>query len=58
MIDQLINRIKIRQSELQIALAQGTAATWDSYQRMVGEYQGLQNALDMVDQMLDDEDKD
>jgi hypothetical protein len=57
MIDQLINRIKIRQSELQIALAQGTAATWDSYQRMVGEYQGLQNTLDLLDQMMEEDDE-
>lgn len=57
MIEQLIHRIKIRQSELQVSLAQGTPATWDLYQRMVGEYQGLQNALDMLDRMLEDTDQ-
>jgi hypothetical protein len=55
MLEQLIHRIKIRQAELQIALAQGVPATWDGYQRMVGEHQGLQGVLNMVDDMLDEE---
>ena len=55
MIEQLIHRIKIRQSELQVATANGAPASWDGYQRMVGEYQGLQKALDIIDAMLDEE---
>lgn len=55
MIEQLIHRIKIRQAELQVSLAQGTPATWDGYQRMVGEHQGLQRAMDMIEAMLDEE---
>ena len=55
MIEALIYRIKIRQSELQISLAVGTPMTWEAYQRMVGEYQGLQSTLDMIDNMLEEE---
>ena len=55
MIEQLIHRIKLRQSEMQMSFATGTPASWDSYQRMVGEYQGLQKALDMIDDMLEEE---
>jgi len=55
MLEQLIHRIKIRQAELQIALAQGVPATWDGYQRMVGEHQGLQLTMTMIDDMLDEE---
>jgi len=55
MIEALIHRIKIRQSELQISLAVGTPMTWEAYQRMVGEYQGLQSTLDMIDNMLEEE---
>jgi hypothetical protein len=58
MIEQLIHRIKIRQSELQVSLAQGTPATWDLYQRMVGEWQGLQSALSMIDNMLEESESD
>lgn len=55
MIEQLIHRIKVRQAELQVSLAQGTPMTWEAYQRMVGEFQGLQTTLDIVDAMLDEE---
>ena len=55
MIEQLIHRVKVRQAEMQVALASGTPASWDAYQRMVGEYQGLQTALDMIDAMLEEE---
>jgi hypothetical protein len=54
-IEQLIHRVKIRQSELQMALASGVPPTWDSYNRLVGEYQGLQKALDLIDAMLEEE---
>lgn len=55
MIDQLIHRIKIRQAELQVSLAQGIPASWDGYQRIVGEHQGLQKTLDIIDAMLEEE---
>lgn len=55
MLEALIHRVKIRQAELHVALAQGIPATWDGYQRMVGEYQGLQLTLDMIDSMLEEE---
>lgn len=55
MIEQLIHRIKVRQAELQISLAAGTAMTWEAYQRMVGEHQGLQTTMDMIDNMLEEE---
>ena len=54
MIEQLIHKIKIRQSEIQLALAQGTAGNWDAYQRMVGEWQGLEKALALIDDLLQD----
>jgi hypothetical protein len=55
MLEQLIHRVKIRQAELQVSLAQGIPSTWDGYQRMVGEYQGLQRTLDIIDAMLDED---
>ena len=55
MIDQVIHRIKVRQSELQVSLAVGMPVTWEAYQRMVGEHQGMQGVLDMIDKMLDEE---
>ena len=55
MIEQLIHRIKVRQAELQMSLAAGTPMTWEAYQRMVGEHQGLQGAMDMIEAMLQEE---
>lgn len=55
MIERLIHLIKIRQAEMHVSLAQGNAVTWEAYQRIVGEYQGLQAAMDMIDNMLDEE---
>ena len=54
MIEALIHRVKIKQAELKEALAHGVPA-WESYQRLVGEYQGLQDVLDMFDNMLEEE---
>ena len=55
MIDQLIHRVRVRQAELQVSLATGMPMTWEAYQRMVGEHQGLQLTLDMIDSMLEEE---
>lgn len=55
MIEPLIHRIKVRQAELQVSLAMGMPASWESYQRIVGEHQGLQKVLDIIDAMLEEE---
>ena len=54
MIQQLIHLIKIRQSELKESLAQGII-NWESYQRIVGEHQGLTKTLEFIDLILSDE---
>jgi hypothetical protein len=55
MISPLIGKIKNRQAEISLSLAAGNAATWETYQRMVGEYQGLQYVLDAINGMLEEE---
>ena len=55
MIASVIHVVKLRQSEIAKSLASGNASNWESYQRMVGEHQGLQLTLTMIDEMLDDE---
>ena len=55
MTNALIHLIKLRQAEIGSALTQGNASTWDVYQRMVGESQGLQYVLDQINRMLDEE---
>jgi hypothetical protein len=52
MIEQLIHVVRLRQTELMHSLALGNAFNWESYQRMVGEYQGLKYTLDSLDNIL------
>lgn len=58
MLDQLIHVLRLRQGELALSLAQGSAATWDMYCRMVGEYQGITRALQEIDNLLSDDEED
>jgi hypothetical protein len=55
MIEALIHVIKLRQLEIGTSLAQGNAVTWEAYQRMVGEAQGIQFAMDAIDRILEQE---
>jgi hypothetical protein len=57
-ISDLIGALKSRQAEISLALAAGNAASWDVYQRMVGEYLGLKKALDIVDDLMREDDDD
>lgn len=57
-IADLIAGIKASQSELALSLAQGNASTWESYQRMVGQYQGLDQALEILNNILKEPDED
>lgn len=53
----LIGAINARKSEIAVSLAAGNATTWEAYQRMVGTYQGLQDSLDILNNLME-EDKD
>lgn len=54
-ISDLIGRVKVRRQEIALALADGHAINIESYHRLVGQYQGLGEALDMVDDLLKEE---
>ena len=51
----IIHAVKARQDEIARALAVGTATNWDAYQRLVGEVQGLQRTLDIINNLLERE---
>jgi hypothetical protein len=57
-LGDLIGGIKARQAEIAASLAAGNAANWESYQRMVGHSQGLQEALDILNDLMKDPDED
>ena len=56
MTSELIHMIKVRQAEIGVALAEGNASTWETYQRVVGENTGLAWVLQMINQKLQEED--
>ena len=52
----LIDKIKVRQAEIAYALANGHAINIESYQRLVGTFQGLGEALEFINDLLEDKD--
>jgi hypothetical protein len=57
-IGDLIGKIKERRLELALSLADGYAINIESYHRMVGQYQGLGEALNILDDLLKEKDED
>ena len=57
-LGDLIGGIKARQAEIAASLAAGHAANWESYHRMVGHTQGLQEALEILNDLMKDPDED
>jgi hypothetical protein len=57
-ISELIGRLKERRLEIALSLADGHAINIESYHRLVGQYQGLGEALDVLDDILKEKDED
>lgn len=57
-VEDLIRLIKARQLELAASLAAGNAANWESYQRIVGHNRGLEEALEILNSLLREDDED
>ncbi len=54
----IIHAVKARQDEIARALAQGSATTWEAYQRLVGEHDGLERTLEIINNLLEKEEDD
>ncbi len=52
---ELIDKIKVKRLEIALALADGCAVNIESYHRLVGEYRGLGEALEFIDDLLAEE---
>jgi hypothetical protein len=57
-VSDLIGRIKAQQAKIGDSLTQGFAVNFESYQRLVGQHQGLEEALNIINQLLEEEKKD
>lgn len=47
-----VTLIKSEQEKIAEALTSGSAINIESYQRLVGNYQGLQGALNILDELM------
>ena len=57
-LSDLIGAVEARQAEIRLSLADGNAASWETYQRMVGHYAGLAESLQILNQLLKEDDED
>lgn len=55
-LGDLIGGIKTKQAEIAASLIAGNATNWESYIRLVGHNAGLQEALDILDNLMKEDD--
>ena len=55
--DDFIGVVKVRQAEIASSLVAGNAVNFETYQRLVGQYQGLQEALSILENLLKEDDE-
>ena len=52
-----IGAVRARQHEIAASLAAGNCVNFETYQRLVGQYQGLEDALDILNNLLREDDE-
>ena len=57
-LSDFIGRIKAEQEQIVSVLKAGTPVNYESYQRLVGHFQGLEEALNIINNLLKEEEKD
>ena len=57
LLSDFIGMIKVQQAEIAASLAAGNAANWEAYHRMVGHFAGLQEALDILNNLMKEDDE-
>ena len=55
LLADFVGRIKQRQERIAESLVEGNAVTFEAYQRLVGQHQGLEEALLIINQLLEEE---
>ena len=50
-----LHALKLKQEEIKNSMVNGNFVNFESYQRYVGIYQGLQEALDILDNLMKEE---
>ena len=55
-VSDLIGAIEVRKLAIAQSLVNGNAVTFEAYQRLVGQHQGLEEALVILNDLLNEED--
>jgi len=56
-VDDFISAVKVRQAEIGNSLIAGHIVNFETYQRLVGQHQGLVEALNILNNLLKEEDE-
>jgi hypothetical protein len=56
-VEDFIGALKDRQAEISRSLAAGNAVNFETYQRLVGQHAGLEDALQILNDLLKEEDE-
>ena len=56
-VEDFIGAIKVRQAEIASSMIAGNVVNFETYQRLVGQYAGLQEALEILNNLLKDDDE-
>jgi hypothetical protein len=54
-VEDFIDQVKVRQAEIANSLTAGHAVNFETYQRLVGQYAGLEEALQILNNLLKEE---
>jgi hypothetical protein len=57
-VSDFISTVKVRQAEISSSLAHGNVNNYEGYLRLVGEYRGLESALEILNNLLKEDDDD
>lgn len=57
-VSDMISAVKVEQAKIKESLAAGNVANFETYQRLVGQIQGLELSLEIVNNLLKEEEND
>jgi hypothetical protein len=57
-ISSFITLINQRKQEIAQAIVNGNAVNFETYQRLVGQYQGLEESLNILNNLLEEQKRD
>lgn len=58
LLNALVTRIKAEQREIADSMMAGNCVNFESYQRLVGQSMGLEQALQFINQLLEEAERD